>query len=358
MGEMTKRRAHIFLAVAAALAAVALVTPLAAARDADVGGTVALEQRGVDLGISGGGQVDEGVVGLDGRMRVYFSAASEDAFAVAVAGASTPLAFQGGRSLWTPLVTVNPIEGLFFGVGAFRADAIVGAPNLAFNQHGLGLGGAYQDDGLSLYLIGLNNSNRLGSTTRSSGDFTTYQVSAGGTMTRSPVGMGVDLFYFDRAERERAGEAGLAATSGLVSGRTPFAEEVLFSGFFDSDSALYRRITGGGKAGATAVGSTGQTKTPANVRAIGGHLDFRPMTETVFQLGGAYLQFVEEVTSFRGGNRDESLGTSMYFRLTHGINNGLQLKAAFDYLFPADGNRDTKGDEEAYKVAAGLFWSW
>jgi len=358
MGERTKRRTHILLAVAAALAAVALVTPLAAARDADVGGTVALEQRGVNLDTSGGGQVDEGVVGLDGRMRVYFGAASEAAFAVALGGASTPLAFQGGRSLWTPLVTRSPIQGLFLGVGAFRADTIAGAQNLTLNQYGLGLGGACQNDGLTLYLMGLKSFNRLGSTTRSSGDFTTYQVSAGGTMTRSPVGMGVDLFYFDRAERERAGEAGLAATPGVIRDMTPVAEEVLFPGFFDSDSALYRRITGGAKPGAAAVGATGQTKTPANIRAIGGHLDFRPMTETVFQLGGAYLQFVEDVTSSRGGNRDDSLGTSMYFRLTHGIKDGLQLRAAFDYLVPADGNRDTKGDEDAYKVAAGLFWSW
>lgn len=357
MGERTKRRTHILLAVAAALASVAFLILPAAARDAD--GTVALEQRGVDLDVSGGGQVGEGVVGLDARMRLYFGAASEEAFAVALAGASTPLAFQGGRSLWRPLGTVNPIPGLFLGVGASRADTMVGGRNLAFNEYGLGLGGAYQDDALTLYLMGLKNFNRLGSTTRSSGDFTTYQVSAGGTMTRSPVGMGIDLFYFDRTERERAGEEGLAATPGVVNDMTFFADEVLFSGFFDSDSAVYRRITGGAKAGAAAAGSTGQTKPAANIRAIGGHLDFRPMTETVFQLGGAYLQFVEDATSFRGGNRDESLGTSMYLRLTHGIHDGLQLKAAFDYLFPADANnRETKGDEEAYKVAAGLFWSW
>jgi hypothetical protein len=70
------------------------------------------------------------------------------------------------------------------------------------------------------------------------------------------------------------------------------------------------------------------------------------------------LQFVEDVTSSRAGSPDETLGTSMYLRLTHGITDGLQLRAAFDYLYSSDGSRQTKGDDDAYKVAAGLFWSW
>jgi hypothetical protein len=320
--------------------------------------TVTPEQRSTDIIVSSVDQFDDGGARLDKRMQLYFDAASEEAFAAALTGASTPLTFRGGRGLWTPLVTLNPIQGLFFGVGAGRASTIVGARDPALDEYGLGLGGAYQGDAVTVYLIGLRDFNRFGDAARSPGEFTTYQVSAGGTMTRSPVGMGVDLFYFDRAARERAGEAGLAATPGVVGDTTLSAEEILFSGFFDGESSVYRRTPGGVKASATGVGSPGQAKAPANIRAIGGHLDFRPMMETVFQLGGAYLQFVDDVTSSRGGTREESLGTSMYLRLTHGFTDGFQVRAAFDYLFPGDDKRQMKGDEDTYKVAAGLFWSW
>jgi hypothetical protein len=350
MKERTSRRTHLLLAVAAALAYVALVTLPAAAGDGNVGGRLALEDGRANLDVSGDGQSDEGVVGLARRMRLCLEATTAEAFDVALTGASTPLVFQGGRNLWTPLVTLTPIQGLFFGVGAGWTNAMVGAQDLAPNQYGLGLAGVYQGDTATLYVEGLTNFNRLGSPALTSGDFTTYQISAGGTMTGSPVSVGVDLFYFGRTEQDRFGEPGFAAMPGAVGDMTLFADEVLLSGFFDGESAMYRRTTG--------VGSTGQAKTPTNIRALGGHLDFRPMRETVLQLGGAYLQFVEDVTSAGGGSADESLGTSMYLRLTHGITDGMQLKAAFDYLYSNDVNHQTKGDEDAYKVAAGLFWSW
>jgi hypothetical protein len=356
--DIKRRTRSLLLAVAAALAAVALVTLPAAAEDLDLAGTAALQEGGASLDMSGGGQFDEGVVDLDGRMLLSLGAASEEAFAVALMGASTPLIFDGGPSLWIPLVTLSPIEGLSLGVGAGRADMIVGTGNPALNQYRLGLGGAYQGDALTFYLIGLKNFNRFGGFTLSSGDFTTYRISAGGMMTGSPVGMGIDLFYFDRAGRERFGEAGLAATPGAADDMRLAVDEVLLAGFFDGESAVYRRTFGGAKANATGLASASQARTPANIRAVGGHLDFRPMRETVFQLGAAYLQFVEDVTSARGGSADESLGTSMYLRLMHGITDGFQLRAAFDYLYSSDDNRQTKGDEDAYKVAAGLFWSW
>jgi hypothetical protein len=358
MRERTSRRTHLLLAVAAALVYMTVVTLPAAAGDANVGGTLALEDGRANLDVSGDGQFNEDMVGLDRRMRLYLEATTAEAFDVSLTGASTPLTFQGGRNLWTPLVALTPIQGLFLGVGAGWTSAMVVAQDLAPNQYGLGLEGVYQGDTATFYVEGLTNFNRMGSPVRSSGDFTAYQISAGGTMTGSPVAVGVDLFYFGRTERERFGEAGFAATPGAVGDMTLFAEEVVFSGFFDGESAIYRRTTGAAKASAIGVGSTGQANTPAHIRALGGHLDFRPMRETVFQLGGAYLQFVEDVTSAGGSGADESLGTSMYLRLTHGITDGLQLRAAFDYLYSSDGSRETKGDEDAYKVAAGLFWSW
>jgi hypothetical protein len=358
MRERTKRRSNLLVAVATALALVALVTLPASARDLDAGGTVAAERDSAPLAGGGGGQGDESRAGLDRRMSLYFGAAGEETLAAALSDASVPLSFRGGRGPWTSLLSLNPIQGLFLGVGASSANTIVGAGDHALNEYGLGLGGAYRSDALTLYLLGIKDFNRPGDASQSSGDFTTYQISAGGMMARFPFAIGFDLFYLDRGEQERLGETGFAATPGGAGEMTFSAEQVLLGGFFDGGNAVNRWMAGGAKASAPGVGSPGQGKSAANIRAIGGHVDFRPMTETVLQLGGAYLQFVEDVTSGRGGSMEESLGTSMYLRLAHGITDTLQLKAAFDYLFPADGASAAKADEEAYKVAAGLFWSW
>jgi hypothetical protein len=177
-------------------------------------------------------------------------------------------------------------------------------------------------------------------------------------MNRLPVGVGLDFSYLDRGDQARGGDASFGVGPGVAGDKTLSVEEILFAGFLDGDSSLYRRPSGSAKLGAASPTSSSQGKTPAGIRAIGGHLQFRPFMDTAFQFGGAYLQFVEDVTSSRSSASDESLGTSMYLRLSHGITDSLQLKAAFDYLFPSDATRQARGEEDAYKVAAGLFWSW
>jgi hypothetical protein len=358
MRERTKRRSNLLLAVATALASVALLTLPASARDLHSDGTVAPERDSAHLAGGGGGQGDESMAGLDRRMSLYFGAAGEETLAAALSDASAPLSFRGDRGPWTSLLSLNPTQGLFLGVGASPANTVLGAGDRALNEYGLGLAGAYRGDAVTVYLLGLRDFNHPGDASQGSGDFTTYQISAGGMMARSPFAMGVDLFYIDRGEQERLGETGVAATPGGAGEMTFSAEQVLLGGFFDGGNAVNRWMTGGAKASAPGVGSPGQGKSAANIRGIGGHVDFRPMTKTFLQLGGAYLQFVDDLTSGGGGGTDESLGTSMYLRLAHGITDSLQLKAAFDYLFPADGASEAKADEEAYKVAAGLFWSW
>jgi len=207
----------------------------------------------------------------------------------------------------------------------------------------------------SWYLAGLKNIRGLDSSAGGYGDLTRYRISAGGAMNRVPVGLGLDVHYLDRGDQARGGDAGF----GVGPGDTKLsAEEILFSGFLDGKSSLYRRPSGSAQADAASFTSSSQGRTPASIRAIGGHLQFSPSMDTAFQLGGAYLQFVEDVTPSRSSARDETLGTAMYLRLTHGITDSLQLKAAFDYLFPSDATRQARGDEDTYKVAAGLFWSW
>jgi hypothetical protein len=45
-------------------------------------------------------------------------------------------------------------------------------------------------------------------------------------------------------------------------------------------------------------------------------------------------------------------------RANQGITDGLALKATFNYLFTGDAYAPSKNVDDAYKVAAGLFWSW
>ena len=351
MGRSTRLR-EFLLALAGALVAVTLAVVPAAAADLSKGGTP--EQYGTDTIPPGRDQLDGGLVAFDTRVRRYFGAPEDEIF---IAPYSSPTFQEGSRS-WVPLVSLNPVEGLSVDLGAGRFNTSLGYGNAALNQYALGLGAAYRGDVLSWYLAGLKSFRGLDYSAGGYGDLPRYRLSAGGAMNRVPVGVGLDLYYLDRGDQARSGDAGFGVGPGVAGDMRLSVEEILFSGFLDGESSLYRRPSGSAKLGAANLASISQGNTPAGIRAIGGHLQFRPLMDTAFQFGGAYLQFVEDVTSSRSSAGDESLGTSMYLRLTHGITDSLQLKAAFDYLFPSDATRQARGEEDAYKVAAGLFWSW
>jgi len=347
------RGIDLFLALAGALALVAFASAAAVAGDlnADQEGTAAVYSTATTP--RGDDQRDDALVGFDTRVWRYFGAEAAETF---IAPYTSP-AFQEGRNSWVPLVSLNPVEGLSVDLGAGRFNTL-GYGNAALDQYGLGLGAAYQGDALSWYLAGLKNFGGPDSRAPGYGNIPKYRLSAGGAMNRVPVAIGLDVAYLDTYEQPRGGDAGFGVGTGVAGDMKLSVEEILFSGFLDGESSLYRRPSGSTKLGAASLTSSSQGKTPAGILAIGGHLQFRPLMDTAFQFGGAYLQFVEDVTSSRSGSRDESLGTSMYLRLTHGITDSLQLKAAFDYLFPSDAARQARGEEDAYKVAAGLFWSW
>jgi len=353
MGRSTRRRGCSF-ALAGALVAVTLALVPVAAADFNVntGGTSELSSTGTVRTV--GDQPDGALVGFDTRGWRYFGVEPDQTLVSPYAS----LAFQEGRGSWFPLVSLNPVAGLSVDLGAARFNTPLGYGNPVDNQYALGFGAGYQGEIFSWYLAGLKNIRGVDSSAGGYGDLTRYRMSAGGAMNRIPVAVGLDVYYLDRGDQARGGGAALGVRPGTPGDMQLSVEEILFSGFLDGESSLYRRPSGGTKLGATGLSSSGQGNTPAGIRAIGGHLQFRPSMDTALQLGGAYLQFVEDVTSSRSGARDESLGTSMYLRLTHGITDSLQLKATFDYLFPSDATRQVRGDEDTYKVAAGLFWSW
>jgi len=354
MRRRHRRGIDLLLALAGALATVALAFAPATAGGVSLEQVSTPEPYSADTISGGDDQRNDALVAFDNRLWRYFGAEAAETFTPSY----TSPASQEGRTSWIPLASLNPVEGLSVDLGAGRFNTLLGYGNPALNQYGLGLGATYQGDVLSWYLAGLRNFRGLDPSARGYGDLPRYRISAGGAMNRVPVGVGVDVYYLDRGDQTRGGDAGFGARPGAAGDMNLSVEEILFSGFLDGESSLYRRQSGSTKLGAGSLTSSGQGKTPAGVRAVGGHLQFRPLMDTAFQLGGAYLQFVEDVTSSRSNNRDESLGTSMYLRLTHGITDSLQLKAAFDYLFPSDATRQARGEEDAYKVAAGLFWSW
>ena len=295
---------------------------------------------------------DGALVAFDARVRRYFGAEGADTFIAP----DTSFGFQEGRRAWMPLLSLNSGAGLSVGLGAGRFNTPLGSGDPARNQYAVGLGARYQGEALSWYLAGLKSVSGLDSSTGSYGDSTRYRISAGGAMNGIPVGVGLDVSYLDRGDQTRGGETGFGP--GVAGNPKLSVEELLFSGFLDGESSLYRRPGGSAKADVANFAPSSQGKGPVGIRAIGGHLQFRPSMDTAFQLGGAYLQFVEDAASSPSSARDETLGTAMYLRLSHGITDSLQLKAAFDYLFPSDATRQARGEEDAYKVAAGLFWSW
>jgi hypothetical protein len=353
MGRSTTLR-EFLLALAGALVALILAVVPATAADSNLGSGGTPEQHRTDTIPAGGDQPDGALVAFDTRVWRYFGAEAAETF---IPSYPSP-AFQEGRRSWVPLVSLNPVEGFSVDLGAGRINTLLGHGNPAFSQGALGFGAAYQGEMLSWYLAGLKNVRGFDSAVGGYGNLTRYRISAGGGMNRVPVGVGLDVYYLDRGDQTRGGDVGFGVRPGVASDMNLSVEEILFSGFLDGESSLYRRPSGSAKLGAAGLSSSSQGNTPVGIRAIGGHLQFRPSMDTALQVGGAYLQFVEDVASSRSSARDESLGTSMYLRLTHGITDSLQLKAAFDYLFPSDATRQVRGDEDTYKVAAGLFWSW
>jgi hypothetical protein len=142
-------------------------------------------------------------------------------------------------------------------------------------------------------------------------------------------------------------------------------DEIVFPGMFDDESSTVNTFPNNATLVANNITSTGLTRTNAtytltNIWAVGAHVDFKPLEQTLLQAGGAWIQLVRERPSNieDPGETDDAIGPSVYLRLTQGIVDGLQLKAAFGYLFADDGYSVAKDEDDAYKFATGLFWSW
>jgi hypothetical protein len=204
-------------------------------------------------------------------------------------------------------------------------------------------------------------------------DFKGWMVTAGGNYNFSDmIGVGLDFYYASGGEATDD-DIKSFQTFGVIGRPSYYMDDIVFPGWFDDETATVATAAGGVSTGLNNVTATGQTAsnqgyTLNNIWSIGVHADFKPLEQTLIQPGFAYMQFAEDVVENArtaaelaaglGPETGKDLGFSAYLRLNQGITDGLALKATFGYLFAGDAFTPNNDDDDAYKLAAGLFWSW
>jgi hypothetical protein len=243
-----------------------------------------------------------------------------------------------------------------------------------------GLDGDYKSDVWSAYLTAAFNAGKrenaftdpvTGNTEDS--DFKGWMITVGGKYNLTDmILLGLDFYYASGRKIDSNGnfsdkDTKDFQTMGGIGRPSRDMDDIVFPGWFDRETA--NRTTAPGVTGSlNNVSSTGLTSTnvalvPNNIWAIGLHADFKPFEQTLIQPGLAWMRFDEKVLSQTDSlsnptKKDDDLGFSLYVRASQGITDGLALKATFNYLFTGAAYSPSKNNDDAYKVAAGLFWSW
>ena len=298
-----------------------------------------------------------------GSIQAAFSAANTP---------ETPFTSHDDWDLWAAAIRFDPTQALSLDLAGTWINTTFDNPSRDFNLYNLVLDADYKADLFTLYFTGGKNFGAVDLTGGGSADFKGWMITTGGTVRVDPVVIGLD-FYYGSGQPSGSDDIKTYVTPGLDGRNTYNMDEVVFLGWFDDESATYKSFHTTASQGVNInnVSSTGltrsnQTKVLTNLWAIGAHVDFKPFEKTLLQVGGAYMQFVEDVPS-RTSNQlptgtveeeDNKLGTSLYIRLAQGIVDGLELRAAFGYLFADDGFSPVKNEDDAYKFATGLSWYW
>jgi hypothetical protein len=297
----------------------------------------------------------------------------------------TPFTSSDDWDLWAASLRFNPMKELSLDLsGTWVSTSIQDTSNTITGKSDMNLYNAvldadYKGDIFGIYFTGGKN---FGAVELPGGDldFKGWQLEAGGTVSMGPVVIGVDGYYSSGIKWDEDGDSYNGYLTPGIDGRNTYnMDEIVFPGWFDDYSAtISGTFTGLGNQQAatnfTNLTATGMTRTnagyvPTNIWAVGAHVDFKPFEKTLLQAGGAWLQFVEDVPSETTTGlpptskaqvraEDNVIGTSVYLRLSQGIVDGLELKAAFGYLFADDAFTPNNNDDDAYKFATGLFWSW
>jgi len=236
------------------------------------------------------------------------------------------------------------------------------SPGKDFDLYVISLDGDYSSDMFSVYADVAFNAGENKQVNPSS-DFKGYALMAGGKFNATDmITVGADLYYVT-GNKSGKDDTDAFVSAGAPAGRNVYnMDEVIFPGWFDDDTST---INGGlNVANANNITSTGFGTNAGyflnNIMAFGIHGDIKPLEKTMIQVGGAYMAFIEKVPddTTKPTSEDDSLGYSLYLRLQQGVVDGLTLKATAGYFFADDGFTDNKSDDDAYRLAAGLFWSW
>jgi len=324
-----------------------------------------------------------GVTTTNGALNSVISA-----FSAANKATFTPYSSSDNWDLWAGNISFAASKELSFGLSPTWVHTVIkDTPGFSgkndFDLVNVVLDADFKTDLFALYFTGGKNFGSM-DTDIGSADFKGWMITAGGTVNVNPVVIGVDGYYSSGQKYDQLGDIKSYLTPGVDGRNTYNMDEIVFPGWFDDYSATisgtFTGIAGQAFNNQTNLTTTGMTRTnqgyvPTNIWAIGAHVDFKPLEKTLVQAGGAYLQFVEKVpaTTTTGLNvgsgalpiptgtvtkESDKLGTSLYIRLSQGIVDGLELKAAFGYLFADKGFTPNDKDDDAYKFATGLFWSW
>ena len=315
------------------------------------------------------------------KVSLVYSRLNDNASSLSVASTpETPYSSSDDWDLWGAHVGFAPMKELSLGLAGTWINTTVknpaGGPGGSSNDIDLFnvvLDADFKTDLFSLYFTAGQNFGTSDGTGPGGNDqdFKGYLISAGGTVNMNLVAIGVDVFYSSGSND--TDDVNTYVTPGADGRNTYYMDEVVFLGWFDDESATYNTFNTTASQGAkinnlttTGLTRTNATKLLTNLWAVGAHVDFKPLEKTLLQIGGAYMQFVKDVPS-RTSNQlptgtvedeDNKLGTSLYIRLAQGIVDGLELRAAFGYLFVDDAYSPVKNDDNAYKFATGLSWYW
>jgi hypothetical protein len=236
-----------------------------------------------------------------------------------------------------------------------------------------GIDGDYKSDVWSAYLTAAFNAGKrenaytdpiTGFTSDS--DFKGWMITVGGEYNLTDmIGLGLDFYYASGQDVDEE-DTKQFETLGVIGRPSYFMDDIVFPGWFDDETATVQTAANGGTVfnNVTATGRTASNQgyTLNNIMAIGFHANFKPFEQTLISPGIAWMKFDEDVLSqidtVNPLKTDDSLGFSAYLRASQGITDGLTLKATFGYLFADDGYSRLDDEDNAYKFAAGLFWSW
>jgi hypothetical protein len=280
----------------------------------------------------------------------------------------TPTDASDDVDIWAFALNYN-MEGIFTAANfawITNSDQFGGTahPGNDYDLYVISFDGDYSSDVFSVYGDVAFNAGK-NKQTASSQDFKGYAFMAGGTFTATDmITVGGDFYY---ASGNKSGNNDVKAfqTAGAPTGRNAYnMDEVIFPGWFDDDTSTINgglNISGVTNNNITATGlGTNAGYCLTNIWALGVHGDIKPLEKTLIQVGGAYMAFVEKVPddASKPNSEDDSLGYSFYARLSQGVVDGLTLKASAGYFIADDGFTDNNNDDNAYRLAMGLFYSW